>query len=85
MPPMLEHFTFTAPCVALTGEPFKDDQLDYFTRINSALEWQGPTKVQAGTYFNFDVVGDEVRITFLPPAIELLKVECKISWIDWYR
>ena len=85
MPPMLENFTFVAPCVMLTGEPFKDTELDYFSRGNSSADWQGPSKVGAGTYFNFDVVGDEVHVIFLPPAIELLKVECKISWIDWYR
>jgi parallel beta-helix repeat protein len=85
MPPMLENFTFAAPCVMLTGEPFKGAELDYFTRDNSSVEWQGPSKVQTDTYFKFDVVGDEVHVTFLPPAIELLKVECRISWIDWYR
>jgi len=85
MPPMLESFTFAAPCVMLSGEPFKGAELGYFTRANTSLEWQGPSKVQTGTYFKFDVVGDEVYVTFLPPAIELLKVECKISWIDWYR
>jgi len=85
MPPMLENFTFAAPCVMLTGEPFKGAELDYFTRDNSSIDWQGPSKVQTGTYFKFGVFGDEVHVTFLPPAIELLKVECKISWIDWYR
>jgi hypothetical protein len=85
MPPMLENFTFAAPCVMLTGEPFKGAELDYFTRPNSLVEWQGPSKVQTDTYFKFDAVGDEVHVTFLPPAIRLLKVECKISWIDWYR
>ncbi len=69
----------------LTGEPFKSAELDYFARANSLVEWQGPLKVQTDTYFKFDVVGEEVHVTFLPPAMELLKVECKISWIDWYR
>lgn len=85
MPPMLESFTFAAPCVMLKGEPFKSNELDYFTRANSSMEWQGPSKIQIGTYFKFDVVGDEVHVMLLPAAIALLKVECKISWIDWYR
>jgi hypothetical protein len=85
MPPMLENFTFAAPCVMLKGEPFKGGELDYFARANSSVEWQGRSKVPIDTYFKFDVVGEEVHVTFLPPAIELLKVECKISWIDWYR
>jgi hypothetical protein len=85
MPPMLEGFTFAAPCVMVKGEPFKDAELDFFTRPSSSMEWQGPSKVQTDTYFKFNVVGDEVHVTLLPLAIELLKVECKISWIDWYR
>ncbi len=85
MPPMLENFTFAAPCVTLTGEPFKGTQWDYSTRDNSSADWQGPSKVGAGTYFNFDVVGDEVHVTFLQKAIDLLRTECRISWIDWYR
>jgi hypothetical protein len=85
MPPMLENFTFAAPCVMLKGEPFKGGELDYFARANSSVEWQGPSKVQTDTYFKFNVVGEEVHVTFLPPAIELLSVECTISWIDWYR
>ncbi len=85
MPPMLENLTFAAPCVMLTGEPFKGAELDYFTRENSSMQWHNAGKVQTGTYFTLDVVGDEVRVTFLPAAIELLRVECKISWIDWYR
>jgi hypothetical protein len=82
---MLENFTFAAPCVMFTGEPFKGSELDYITRDSSALEWQGPSKVQIDTYFKFDVVGDEAHVTFLPEAIALLRTECKISWIDWYR
>lgn len=85
MPPMLENFTLAAPCVMFTGEPFKGSELNYFTRDDSSMEWQGPSTVQTETYFKFDVVGDEVRVTFLQKAIDLLRTECKISWIDWYR
>jgi hypothetical protein len=85
MPPMLENFTFAAPCIMLSGEPFKGTELTYSTRANSTMLWEGGSKVGADTYFKFDIVGDEVHVTFLPLAIQLLKTECKISWIDWYR
>jgi hypothetical protein len=85
MPAMLENFAFAAPCVMLAGEPFKEAGLTYFERPNSSMEWKVVPDIQTDTYFKFNAVGDEVHITLLPKAIELLDMECKISWIDWYR
>ena len=82
---MLEGFTFAAPCVMVDGEPFGEAGLTVSMRADTTKPWQVDADVQPGAYFTFDRVGDEVRTTFLPPAIELLKTPCKLSWIDWYR
>ena len=42
-------------------------------------------QVPRGTYFRFEVVGEEVHVTFLPKAMELLQRECRVEWVDWYR
>jgi hypothetical protein len=41
--------------------------------------------VPRGTYFRFEVVGEEVHVTFLPKAMGLLQRECRVEWVDWYR
>lgn len=85
MQPMLESFTFTAPLVKISGEPFNKGGLAWYKRANSSMPWQADPAVQVDKYLKFEVVGDEVRVTFLPPAIELLSVQCEVAWIDWYR
>jgi hypothetical protein len=82
---MLESFTFAAPCVMISGEPFKGAGLTMSGRTDSTLPWQPEPDGRADEYFTFEITGDEVHITFLPPALELLRTECKLSWIDWYR
>jgi hypothetical protein len=82
---MLEGFTCAAPCVMVSGEPFGEAGLAVSKRADSSLPWQVDAAAQAAAYFTFDRVGDEVRIIFLPPAIELLRTQCKLSWVDWYR
>jgi hypothetical protein len=85
MAPMLENFTFTAPCLRIQGEPFGTAGLACSTRSNSTLLWQDAPTVDPKSYFTFAIVAGEVRITFQPKAIELLRTECTVSWIDWYR
>jgi len=85
MAPMLEDFTCAAPCVMLSGEPFKDAGLTCSKRADSSLSWEVVPDAATDTYFKFDAVGDEVHVTFLPAAIELLRMQCRISWIDRYR
>ena len=83
--PMLEGFTFEAPCVMITGGPFKGAGLTVYSRADSSLPWQADPGVSADRYFSFGIIDDEVRITFLSAAVELLRMPCKLSWIDWYR
>lgn len=83
--PMLEGFTFEAPCVMISGGPFKGAGLTVYGRADSSLPWQADPGIPADRYFNFGIIDDEVRITFLSAAVELLRMQCKLSWIDWYR
>ena len=83
--PMMEGFTLAAPCLKIEGEPFRNEGLTCYRRVDSSRPWQVEPDVEAGTYLQFDIVGDEVRITLLPAAMELLRMPCQISWIDWYR
>jgi hypothetical protein len=86
MPAMLENFTLAGSHVKLSGEPFNDQVgLTYFTRVDCSDAWTAMPDISTDGYFTFETVGGEVRVTFLPKAIELLKARCTISWIDWYR
>ena len=86
MPAMLENFTLAGAHVKLSGEPFNEQVgLTYFTRVDCSDAWTAMPEVSTDGYFTFEIVGDGVRVTFLPKAIELLKTRCTISWIDWYR
>ena len=85
MPPMLENFTLVGPQVKLSGEPFNPDGgLTYFKKVGSD-DWEDVPAVETDAYFKFEICDDEVRVTFLPRAVELLRDDCTISWIDWYR
>jgi predicted outer membrane repeat protein len=83
--PMMEGFTFATPCLMISGEPFKEAGLAVSRRSDSSMPWQVASGTAAGEYFVFELLGDEVRITFLPAAIELLRTPCKLSWVDRYR
>lgn len=83
--PMMEGFTFASPCLMVSGEPFKAGSLSVSRRADSSLPWQPAPGVNADEYFAFELLSDEVRITFLPAAVELLRTPCKLSWVDWYR
>jgi hypothetical protein len=85
MAPMLENFTFAAPCLRIGGEPFGGAGLACSTRANSTLPWQDAPGVDPKSYFTFAIVDGGVRVIFQPKAVELLRTECSVSWIDWYR
>jgi hypothetical protein len=83
--PMLEGFAFTAPCVMISGSPFAAGGLTVSTRGDSSLPWQAAPGLPADAYFAFAIADGEVRVTLLSPALELLRMPCKLSWVDWYR
>jgi len=82
---MMEGFAFEAPCLRIHGEPFAEGGLSVSRRPDSAQLWQTASAISPAEYFRFERLDDEVRITFLPPAIHLLRTPCKLSWVDWYR
>lgn len=83
--PMLENFTLTCPLMKLSGEPFNTGRFEHFERSTPEAKWEFVALVPVEEYCTFEIVGDEIFVTFLPRAIELLSDECEISWIDWYR
>jgi len=86
MAPMLENFTLVGPFAKLSGEPFNPDAgMTYFRKISGSDGWEAVPEIDADVYCRFEICDDEVRVTFLPPAIGLLRAACTISWIDWYR
>ena len=86
MPPMLENFTLVSPSVKLSGEPFNPEAgMTCFRKVDGSDEWEAVPEIATDAYLKFEISHDEVRVTFLPQAIGLLRSECTISWIDWYR
>jgi hypothetical protein len=86
LPPMLENFTLAGPDVKLDGAPLNPEiGLTYFRKAAGSETWEAMPGVGTDAYLTFAVVGDEVRVTFAAPALDLLQTECMISWIDWYR
>jgi len=84
--PMLENFTLIGSHVKLSGEPFNDAVgLTYFRRQDGSEQWEPVPHRDGNTYLTFEIVGRDVHVTFSRKAIELLRTECLISWIDWYR
>jgi hypothetical protein len=83
--PMLENFTLTCPLLKLSGEPFNTGQFEHFQRSTPQAKWEFVSLVPVEEYCIFEIAGDEIHVTFLPRAIELLSDECEVSWIDWYR
>jgi len=86
MPPMLENFTLVNPFVKLTGEPFNPDAgMMCFRKVDGSDEWEPVPEIAIDAYLKFEICDDAVRVTFLRKAIELMRAECTILWIDWYR
>ena len=81
MRPMLEHFQVTTSEGMIQSATF--DGLDYDSVTDKTGKETGRAK--RGEYFKYEVVGREARVTFMPKAMELLKGECEVEWIDWYR
>lgn len=83
MKPHLDHFRLTMIGGHIQLEPFNEQtqaRVTWTNRENNTFAY-----VEKETYFDFAVVGNAVHVTFKPEAMELLKGECAVSWIDWYR
>ncbi|MFN0125116.1 MAG: hypothetical protein ACKV19_00320 [Verrucomicrobiales bacterium] len=79
MPPMLEGFSLQAPGRKVsTGLKMTTEEIQTGAT-------PGPTELKERSYFAMKVVGKEVEVIFLPKAMKLLKDECIVTWVDWYR
>jgi hypothetical protein len=84
--PMLENFTLIGSQVKLSGEPFNDAVgLTYFERRDCFEQWMPVPHEDGNSYLTFEIVDEDIHVTFGRKALELLRTECQISWIDWYR
>lgn len=83
MPPMLENFSLIGPDLTLSSAM----KLELAEVRSSQGDPSGCTAstLRGNTYFRFEVAGSRVRVTLLPDAMKLLKRDCTISWVDWYR
>ena len=76
--PMLEGFTLKSGA--------KTIQAGLKLNTEEVVQPNAPVKLEkAGTYFQIQVVGREIRVIFQPAALALLQADCVISWVDWYR
>ena len=80
MRPNLEGFMVKSGDVAI--QTFMGSELMQVNTPDSPREriyWQ------TDDYFAFELADDAVLVIFQPKGMELLRRECVISWIDWYR
>ena len=85
MPPMLENLTISTANMTISCAPFSPTRLIEVALPQDDIVGSPTSRPKKESYFKCEVAGDEVRVTFLPEAMKLLRNECKISWIDWYR
>lgn len=82
MPPMLEGFTITSERGTLQTFLSKEGK-PADTEIRGK---DGKTQIVASPrYVEMKVVGKEVEVRLLPPALDWLKNGGTIQWVDWYR
>ena len=85
MRPNLESFVLSNKDTVIDTALFNGTGLELVKDPKSKTPAEPVAKVKQGTYFRFAVVGEQVQVTFMPKAMELLREEYEISWIDWYR
>ncbi len=82
MPPMLEGFTITSERGTLQTFLSKEGP-PADTEIRGK---DGKTQIVSNPrYIEMKVVGKEVEVRLLPPALDWLQNGGKIQWVDWYR
>lgn len=81
MPPNLEGFTVTTSTrVVHTAHGLE------LVEISDTVDHPPETVFEPQrTYFDFQIVEDAIQVIFLPKAMALLRDDCIVSWVDWYR
>jgi hypothetical protein len=80
--PNLEGFTFTTSERTFSTSPFSPSAI---VEVRDAASTRVAGSVPLNAYFEFTIEGEFVRVMFLPSATELMREECLVSWVDWYR
>ena len=83
--PHLDMFSFAwGDTLVRTPVPSVNDSCDINAR-NSEGQWKTIDQRAAHEFFNFQIRDSAIEVAILPAALRLVKRECTISWIDWYR
>lgn len=80
--PNLEGFTFSTSVRTFSTSPFSPSATVEVREIGTS---RTAGRVPVHAYFDFQIEGEYVRVTFLPSSTELMTEECQVSWVDWYR
>ncbi|MDT8389918.1 MAG: hypothetical protein RRC34_05355 [Lentisphaeria bacterium] len=79
----LDLFRLSFSGISIECEPFNDRTP---TRITATDRQRNTAQnVPKGTFFDVEVKGKEIHVTFKPTVIKLMRGECSVSWIDRYR
>jgi hypothetical protein len=85
MPPNLESFTLTWGDTLIRASAFGDSSMSEVIAKNTEGRWKTVSQAETRNYFSFQRGDSSVTVCLLPAALGLIKRECTISWIDWYR
>jgi hypothetical protein len=85
MQPNLESFTLGWGDTLLKVAPFVPGSLSDVIAKNTEGRWKTVSQRDTQDYFEFQRRDSTVTVSFLPAALLLMRRECTITWIDWYR
>ena len=83
--PNLESFSFAWGDTLMKVAPFSGTQLSDVMAKDTEGRWRTLSQRETKEYFGFERSDLTVIVTLLPAALRLMRRECTISWIDWYR
>jgi hypothetical protein len=85
MPPNLEEFMLTWWDTLIRASAFGDSSMSEVITKNTDGRWKTISQMETKSRFSFERGDSSVTVCLLPEALGLMKTECKVSWIDWYR
>lgn len=83
MKPNLEGFFVLGEDSALESSALTD--LTHVRNPKGSTPFEPVAAMKTSKCFKYEIKDHEIHVTFLPPAMKLLRGKCEISWIDWYR
>jgi hypothetical protein len=85
MPPNLEAFVLAWGDTLIRASAFGQSGLSEVIAKNADGRWKTVSQLDTKGYFAFEKGDSSVTVYLLPAALGLIKKDCTISWIDWYR